>query len=601
MAFTAAVEWDVRVSGSDSNGGGFAVGSGGTDYSQQDNPAIVFSAIDYLAIDAVDATKCTSNGVPFDSTHVGNIINVTGGTGFTVQRVQILSVAAGVATCDKSLGTLGSTGGTGNLGGALLSPAVPCGLTVGGNTVWIKSGTYNITVDSNNVAGGKLVPSGTGSPANGPVAVVGYGATHGDMGTRPLLQSNGSITGTLVTLGSCEWLINVELDGGGAGSLAAVSGSAGISYKVKASNFAGSTTFSGACILCEAVAATAVGFTVSNDRFVDGCVARGCATGFSSTANKVTNCIASGNSGAGFSISASSSSVAGIVNCVAYDNGTYGFQLSAAASAPQVLTNCIATGNDGYQFGASSTMAAYLMLNCAAKADGSGAFDPNLSNPATLPKRINCITLTADPFVNAAGGNFALNGVAGGGDACKRAGLLGAFPGSPTINTTGFQDIGAVQSQLLVAASVGATGVTGPAPSTNLIFAGVMKRWNDHGLDAYITGSLTQNEATSGTAMPYAVLEAVSDVPDGRSNRVKYRKVGFQITVVTATPEEGGDLAGRIMAAMEQGPLEPGGADAGASGNLIELWEGATRYLWNRDRTKLFTVLEFMANFARPR
>lgn len=138
-------------------------------------------------------------------------------------------------------------------------------------------------------------------------------------------------------------------------------------------------------------------------------------------------------------------------------------------------------------------------------------------------------------------------------------------------------------------------------PTTNLIFAGVMKRWNDHGLDSYITGSLTQNEAASGTAMPYAVLEAVSDVPDGRSNRVKYRKVGFQITVVTATPEEGGDLAGRIMAAMEQGPLEPGGADANASGNLIELWEGATRYLWNRDRTKLFTVLEFMANFARPR
>jgi len=36
MAFHAATEWDVRTGGSDQNGGGFQVGSTGTDRSQSD-------------------------------------------------------------------------------------------------------------------------------------------------------------------------------------------------------------------------------------------------------------------------------------------------------------------------------------------------------------------------------------------------------------------------------------------------------------------------------------------------------------------------------------------------------------------------------------
>lgn len=140
------------------------------------------------------------------------------------------------------------------------------------------------------------------------------------------------------------------------------------------------------------------------------------------------------------------------------------------------------------------------------------------------------------------------------------------------------------------------------APTTNLIFAGVMKRWDEQGLDSRVTGGLSQNEAVSGTAMPYAVLEAVSDVPAGRSNVSAFRDVVFQITLVTATPEQGGELAAWVLEAIEGAPLEPGGADAtSGGGKLIEVWSAAIRYLWNRERTKLYTVLEFGAKFARPR
>ncbi len=53
------------------------------------------------------------------------------------------------------------------------------------------------------------------------------------------------------------------------------------------------------------------------------------------------------------------------------------------------------------------------------------------------------LVLTADPFVNAAAGNFALNTTAGGGALLRAAGFPGVFPGALS---TGYLDIGAVQS-----------------------------------------------------------------------------------------------------------------------------------------------------------
>ncbi len=43
MALTSAVAWEVRTGGSDSNGGGYTVGAGGTDYSQQNAAQVVFN------------------------------------------------------------------------------------------------------------------------------------------------------------------------------------------------------------------------------------------------------------------------------------------------------------------------------------------------------------------------------------------------------------------------------------------------------------------------------------------------------------------------------------------------------------------------------
>lgn len=141
MAFASSVVWEVRTTGSDNNGGGFDATSGipGTDFSQQTAAQITYTDM----VIGATTTQFTSVANSPAASLVGNIINVTSGTGFTVQRVQVLSVTAGVATCDKSLGTTASTGGHGSMGGCLATIARLAALMVAGNKGYIQStGTY---------------------------------------------------------------------------------------------------------------------------------------------------------------------------------------------------------------------------------------------------------------------------------------------------------------------------------------------------------------------------------------------------------------------------------------------------------------------------
>ncbi len=82
-----------------------------------------------LEIDGGDATKATSALHPFVAGDVGTTLNVLSGTGFTVQRVTILSEASGVATFDAPLGTAGSMGGVAQYSYDDMKPRIPDGVT----------------------------------------------------------------------------------------------------------------------------------------------------------------------------------------------------------------------------------------------------------------------------------------------------------------------------------------------------------------------------------------------------------------------------------------------------------------------------------------
>lgn len=172
MAFSATTAWDLRTTGSDSNGGGFDPTLGGTDYSQQDSPQISYTD---LAIDASNNLIIRSTLFPFTSAHVGNVINITAGAGFTVQRVQVVSVTSGAATCDKAVGSIGSASGTGVLGGGLQTIANANSLAVNSNFIYIKTGTYTLTTGIVTAAA--------------PITFAGYNASHGDRGTAPLITT----------------------------------------------------------------------------------------------------------------------------------------------------------------------------------------------------------------------------------------------------------------------------------------------------------------------------------------------------------------------------------------------------------------------------
>jgi hypothetical protein len=155
-------------------------GTWAIDYSQS---TTVKQSYTDLVIDHTLNTKITSAAErAFAVCDVGNILNVTAGVNFTVQRIQIVSVASGAATCDKAVGTIDSTGGTAKLGGCLALPlATIMVLGIAGNTWWMKAGTYTLTESITGYAHGTTAAY---------IYICGYNATRGDNPTgtnRPLI------------------------------------------------------------------------------------------------------------------------------------------------------------------------------------------------------------------------------------------------------------------------------------------------------------------------------------------------------------------------------------------------------------------------------
>lgn len=406
----------------------------GLDYSQKTASAIAFTD---LVIDATTNTKFTSVAKPAGQNYVGNIINITSGTGFTVQRVAVVSVAAAVATCDKSLGTLSSTGGVGVLGGALFSPGVLGALVVAGNLGWI-IGTHTVTTTSTNVTGG-VFSNGTNH------WVEGYQTIRGDVGTAPTIQAASSgFTGSTLwnSTASTGRIMNLAFDGV---SKATVSGctwssGGGLVYRVSAAN------------------CTSMGIGNAATSRAIRCSASGCAAGFQTFIS--IDCVAVSSTTAGFNVATNGSMS---VRCIAYNQATAGSDGWRCAEFSTMWIGCVAYGvaRDGFQEG---LRAGAVGLNCLAENNGRYGFNMAAEGCALLTcggylnpsgnietvvqaarayYETGFINATQSFFVDPANGDFRLNMLAGGGALARKAGYPGTFPGGLT---TAYTDIGAAQS-----------------------------------------------------------------------------------------------------------------------------------------------------------
>jgi len=450
-AFNAATAWDVRTTGNNANGGGYQVGATGTDYSQQD--AAQFSYVDILINAAT--TKATSVARPFSAVDPGNVINITGGAGCTVQRVQMASQAAGLATFDKALGVAGSTC-TGELGGSLLTIGVASALMVTGNTTYIQTGTYTLaaTVNINNALS---------------LTFTGYQVTHNDNGTKPLITSSTNSI-ALFTFngngGSLIYMNNLSMS-----HTAAIRGS-GVTNAISA--IATPTLFLQDCIL-DGFDYGVYGLQ-SSSRFiiiwlinteVKNCTAGGVITYGSIYGN---SCNVHDNTGRG--IDSTTNGEMRLIRCKVTDNAAAGVAIGAGASGMILDGNTIANnGNDGVHGGSivgslemvdnifygNTLYGVYILGITGWQVVRNNAYGANGTAPhyAVVRNGIGDVALVADPFTASASDDYSLNNAAGGGAACRSTGLPGAMGGG----TTSYLDIGVAQTVGAAAAPHGSAFV----------------------------------------------------------------------------------------------------------------------------------------------
>lgn len=434
MALSANTVIELRTTGLDTNSGGYVTGSSGTDFSRQSSPQ--YSVTDGVTAGTTAVVSATAN---FGTDVVGNLIYITGGTGSVATNwYQIISrTNATTIVVDRSTGLTAGTGATLHIGGAMLTPGIVSTMPLlAANVVYIQTGTYSITSASTNIAGGCLSPTFTG------VIWEGYAVTRGDLGTPPLFQASGISTATIfTTAASSDHIIrNVKIDGA---SLTAIKGFAPSRSKL---------------YLCTAINCTAGGFApASTFAYLTRCAATGCSTvaaftgvgtcfacdaysntitGFSAggAASAFLFCKSYNNSGAttaGFTTNGQSGVI--FSNCTAYNNGQDGYLSNGSGTD---CFNSIAETNGRYGFNLSGGISS--LINCAVYNNTTA----NLNFTSTTKNQYNLVTGTSTFFTNAAGGDFSLNNVTGGGAAARAQGLPGPCPDG---TTTGYIDIGTAQ------------------------------------------------------------------------------------------------------------------------------------------------------------
>lgn len=373
MAIGAACVWEVRTTGNDTNGGGYA--GGGTDWSQQD--AAQYSVTDGVTAGTTTITSATAN---FGTDIVGNVMYVQGGTGsVTAGWYQIISrTNATTIVVDRSTGLTAGTGVTLKIGGAFATPGRLSNLLATGNIAWVKAGTYTITTST-------VGPSGPYYQSSNIAAVVeGYNSTRGDRSTTQPELNAGTITNVILwrVIGTNAGFSFINLKANGNTQ----TGVTGFSYDSSASlasyyccaincvtGFSNLNTIS-------CVADTCSGTAFSSGIHID-CYAVSCVTGFSTI--RAINCIAKTCSGAGFSGSGQTDQYS---YCIA-DSCVDGFTNSSIHASACIAVNC----TRGFRSTVGTTIG--QLTDCA-------GWNNTTNVSGGLLRNFNFQSLAATPFVS---------------------------------------------------------------------------------------------------------------------------------------------------------------------------------------------------------
>lgn len=400
MALNAGTIWEIRTTGSQTNGGGFYNRNPGTsvDYSQQDAAQLSLSDI---ATDVAGTTLTSATG-GFTAAMAGNIIYLTGG-GATAGWYEIVTYTdTNNVVIDRTAGSSKSNV-TGNVGGAFLLGGTLdddfLSAQVAGNTIWVKAGSYT--------AGENISPSASGTIAT-VTFFLGYNASRGDKPTganRPLIDFGAyymytnnfwytahlRFTGTaaqVYLLGTSNIIRNCYASNtsGTASRSAFYNTSAGIQYieceAVSTNGYAFRGVTEGSQFVFCYAHDSSTGFE-AGDTYI-GCFADTCTTGFNASptvTRTYMNCVAYGCT-TGIN---SAGSFATTINCIV-DGNTTGISYTATYSVQPELTihNCL-DNTTNYNNGSAGAddVVADPKLNDPANGDfslqsGSPCFDAGL-------------------------------------------------------------------------------------------------------------------------------------------------------------------------------------------------------------------------------
>ena len=422
MAIATLSVFEVRTTGSDNNGGGFVTGSSGTDWSQQNSAQYALTGIATSGAGAVFLSTSAASDM------VGNILQVVSGTNFTTGFYQILSVSAGVSvTVDRNICTGIGSSGVINIGGALLTIATAlAAASVDGNKIYVKGGTYSIST-------GLTTPFHDIFEAT---RIIGYSTTRGDNG-RPIIKATAAVTG-FTWGGSMISLENFELDGNSTGTRGAyLNGSySNLLLNCVIHHWTTEGVKGGGCSELDSCeihhCAGSNGAVDISAGCIDSCYSHdNTNTGFYVNSSQISNSVAYNNTGRGIH---NDGLLNGVISCISASNTSDGIKSVYAAS---FVKNCIIINNGAYGIVCGNVTAIQMA------AERNNAFYNNTSgNYQNLTAGVGDITLTGDPFTNAAGGDFSLNSTAGRGASCRNAGLPGV-----TLYGTGYADIGVLRHQ----------------------------------------------------------------------------------------------------------------------------------------------------------
>lgn len=287
-----------------------------------------------------------------------------------------------------------------------------------GDTCYVKaSATYTLT--------GTFTPPAGGLPNGTPTRVIGYTATPGD-GGRPLVDTASALSPMVAIGGNC-WVINFELDGTDTAVGGVLMGNRNAQVQnclvrrcttYGISGAAGGNSILG-CEVTDLKAGATAGIVGSQ---IVGCWVHDSpgigidGASSSDIGSFISRCIVSGMGSDGYMIGSLGHCM--LMNSVSYGNAGNGVYNPNTYEAGSVI-NCIIYGNNGYGIRWGYTIPA--TGNIDFNAIGGNTSGPRL-NVTAGP---NDVALTADPFTNAAAGDFSLNSTAGGGAACKAVGYEG--------------------------------------------------------------------------------------------------------------------------------------------------------------------------------